>query len=87
LSNSTSSRHLPIASRLFWKIFLSLWLAIGVIALSADYVVDALFQAKLKESPDLSIGYRAELATMLVAVSLQHAGLEVTRDMLQQWSG
>lgn len=87
MSNSTSSRHLPIASRLFWKIFLSLWLAIGVIALSVDYVVDALFQAKLKESPDLSIGYRAELATMLVAVSLQHAGLVATRNMLQQWAG
>ncbi len=87
MSDSASRQHLPIASRLFWKIFLSLWLAIGAIALSVDYVVDALFQVQLKESPDLSVGYRAELATMLVAVSLEHAGLEVTRDMFLGWAG
>ena len=87
MSDAASRQHLPIASRLFWKIFLSLWLAIGAIALSVDYVVDALFQAKLKQSPDLSIGYRAELATMLVAVNLQHAGLESTREMVRQWAG
>ncbi|MFA4969394.1 MAG: ATP-binding protein [Sulfuritalea sp.] len=87
MNDSASRQRLPIASRLFWKIFLSLWLAIGAIALSVDYVVDALFQARLKESPDLSVGYRAELATMLVAVNLQHAGLVATKEMLQQWSG
>lgn len=87
MSETGTKQQLPIANRLFWKIFLSLWLAIGAIALSVDFVVDALFQAKLKESPDLSIGYRAELATMLIAVSLEHAGLEATREMLQRWSG
>jgi two-component system OmpR family sensor kinase len=87
MSESASRRQLPIASRLFWKIFVSLWLAIGGIALGVDFVVDALFQAELKESPNLSIGYRAELATTLVAVTLQHTGLDATREMVQQWAG
>ena len=87
MSTRTSAPRLPIASRLFWKIFLSLWLAIGAIALSVDVVVDMLFQARLKESSDMSIGFRAELATTLVALSLEHAGIDATREMFRRWSG
>lgn len=73
--------------RLFLKIFLALWLAIGGIVYMVDQVANALFQVELAKSPDLSVGYRAELATKLVAVILQHDGLTETRRMFLEWSG
>lgn len=78
---------LPVPSRLFWKIFGSLWLAIGAITFCVDFVVDAMFQAELRQSPDLSIGYRAELATTLVATTLRHAEIEGARQLLVEWTG
>ncbi|PKO38440.1 MAG: two-component sensor histidine kinase [Betaproteobacteria bacterium HGW-Betaproteobacteria-6] len=78
---------LPVPSRLFWKIFGSLWLAIAAIAFCVDFVVDAMFQSELRQSPDLSIGYRAELATTLVATTLHHADVEGTRQLFMEWSG
>lgn len=78
---------LPVPSRLFWKIFGSLWLAIGAIAFCVDFVVDAMFQAELRRAPDLSIGYRAELATTLVATTLRHADIEGARQLLVEWTG
>lgn len=77
----------PLPGRLFLKIFLALWLAIGGLVYTVDYVVNALFQAEMQKSPDLSTGYRAELATMLVAVILQHDGLADTRQLFLEWSG
>ncbi|MDP1527529.1 MAG: ATP-binding protein [Rhodocyclaceae bacterium] len=82
-----TGRQLSLPGRLFLKIFLALWLAIGSIVYSVDHVVNALFQAELAKSPELSIGYRAELATMLVAANLQHGGLADTRQLFLEWSG
>lgn len=79
--------RLPLPSRLFWKIFISLWLAITAITFCVDWVVDAMFQSELRESPDLSIGYRAELATTLVATTLRLGGIEDTRRLFKEWSG
>lgn len=78
---------LPVPSRLFWKIFGSLWLAIGAITYCVDFVVDAMFQAELRRSPDLSIGFRAELATTLVATTLRHTDVEGTRQLFVDWTG
>lgn len=77
----------PLPSRLFWKIFLSLWLAIAAITYCVDFVVDAMFQSELRQSPELSIGFRAELATTLVATTLRHADTEGARQLLMEWSG
>lgn len=79
--------RLNIPSRLFWKIFLSLWLAISALTFCVDVAVDALFQAELRESPDLSIGFRAEVSTTLVANTLQHAGIDATRQLFTDWMG
>ena len=73
--------------RLFWKIFLSLWLAIATIALAVDWVVDALFQRELRAASELSIGYRAELASGLIAMSLSRDGVEATRQLFEDWAG
>ncbi len=73
--------------RLSWKIFLSLWLAIGATSLTVDWVVDASFQRELRATPDLSVGFRAELASGLVAMSLSRDGVEATRALITQWAG
>ncbi|PKO94350.1 MAG: two-component sensor histidine kinase [Betaproteobacteria bacterium HGW-Betaproteobacteria-10] len=80
-------RRRLIPSRLFWKIFLSLWLAITALSFCVDFAVDAMFQAELRQSPDLSIGYRAELATTLLATTLRHGSTEAARQLLEEWSG
>jgi hypothetical protein len=46
-----------------------------------------LFQAELRQSPDLSIGFRAELATSLVASSLRHGGIAEVRQLFVDWAG
>lgn len=74
-------------TRLFWKIFVSLWLAIVAIAMTVDWVVDAMFQRELRASPELSVGYRAELASGLVAMSLSRDGVEATQSLFAQWAG
>ncbi|MGL1834342.1 ATP-binding protein [Rhodocyclaceae bacterium SMB388] len=74
-------------TRLFWKIFVSLWLAIVAIALTVDWIVDAMFQHELRATPELSVGYRAELASGLVAMSLTRDGVEATRSLFNNWSG
>jgi len=83
----SSSKRSFLPGRLFIKIFLALWLAIGSIVYVVDHAVNARFQAELKKSPDLSVGYRAELATMLVAANLQHGGLADTRQLFLEWTG
>jgi two-component system OmpR family sensor kinase len=79
--------RIAFPSRLFWKIFVSLWLAIAAISLCVDWAVNQLFQAELRQSPDLSIGFRAELATSLVASSLRHGGIEEARQLFADWAG
>ncbi|MDO9244750.1 MAG: HAMP domain-containing sensor histidine kinase [Rhodocyclaceae bacterium] len=86
--NAALSRwRLLIPGRLFLKIFVSLWLSIATIALAVDFIVDSLFQAKLRRSPDLSLGFRAELATSLVATTLRQGDREETRRLFEGWLG
>lgn len=79
--------RIPIPGRLFLKIFLALWLAIGAIVYLTDRATNAMFQAELARSPELSIGYRAELATNLVAAHVQLEGITKTRKWFLEWSG
>ena len=87
LNPSRALARLPVPGRLFWKIFVSLWLAMAAIALAVDFAVDSMFQAELRRSPDLSIGNRAQLSTSLVAANLRHAGVEDTSRLIAQWPG
>lgn len=87
MNPSRGLRALPVPGRLFWKILVSLWLAMAAIAVAVDFTVDAQFQAELRRSPDLSIGNRAQLAASLVATSLRYGGVAETRRMITRWSG
>lgn len=79
--------RIPFPGRLFLKIFLALWLAIGAIVYLTDHATNALFQAELARSPDLSLGYRAELATNLVAAHVRLEGISKTSKWFLEWSG
>jgi len=87
MNKPTTRPWLAIPGRLFLKIFLSLWLAIMLVGMAVDFAVNARFQLELEESPDLSVGYRAELATQLVATHLQRDGIADARRLFQEWSG
>lgn len=80
-------RSTVFPSRLFWKIFISLWVAIAGITVIVEWSVDQAFQADLQQSPDLSIGFRAELATSLIESHLRLGGIDSVRQLYSGWSG
>lgn len=72
-------------NKLFWKIFASIWLSL---ALTIGGVTVALIvhnRARFEEASRLALNPRAGFANRVVAASLESAGEEPTRRLLERW--
>ena len=73
--------------RLFWKIFLALWMTHLLVSGVVGLVVHWYGQQRLAQLSDLAAGPRAELSVTAAALTLQHEGIAATQALLYRWQG
>ncbi len=72
-------------NKLFWKIFASIWLSLALTIGGVTVALVVHNRARFEEVSRLALNPRAGFANRVVAATLESAGEEATRRLLERW--
>jgi len=73
--------------RFFWKILISLWLAMATLGIGVDLAFDAYHDSRISAASELALETHAEFAVALVESTLRFGGAAAVKELVEHWSG